>query len=58
MELSDLKERYEKTEQEKQTLTDQLEEFKAGMKDLQEKGSNVSTDPCQCHTLYMQLTIH
>lgn len=53
MELSDLKERYEKTEQEKQTLTDQLEEFKAGMEDLQEKGSNVSTDPCQCHTLYM-----
>ncbi|MEQ2310588.1 hypothetical protein AMECASPLE_010604 [Ameca splendens] len=39
MELSDLKERSEKTEQEKQGLEDQLEEFKANMKDLQEKGS-------------------
>uniref|UniRef100_A0A3P9PNA9 Sarcolemma associated protein b n=1 Tax=Poecilia reticulata TaxID=8081 RepID=A0A3P9PNA9_POERE len=54
MELSDLKERYEKTEQEKQTLTDQLEEFKAGMKDLQEKGSNVSTDPwSMSYSLYV-----
>lgn len=44
MELSGLKERYEKTEQEKQVLTDQLEEFKANMKDLEERGSKVSTD--------------
>lgn len=42
IELSDLKERYEKTAQEKQMLTDQLEEFKASMKDLEEKGSKVS----------------
>lgn len=41
-ELSDLKEKYEKTEQEKQSLTDELEECKANMKDLQEKGTKVS----------------
>lgn len=41
-ELSELKEKYEKAEQEKQSLTDELEECKANMKDLQEKGTKVS----------------
>lgn len=41
-ELSDLKEKYEKTEQEKQSVTDELEECKANMKILQEKGMKVS----------------
>lgn len=41
-ELSDLKEKYEKTEQEKQSLTDELEECKANMRELQEKGTKVS----------------
>lgn len=44
MELSDLKEKCMKTEQEKQSLTDHLEECKANMKELQEKGSKVSAD--------------
>uniref|UniRef100_A0A3P8SQV8 Sarcolemma associated protein b n=1 Tax=Amphiprion percula TaxID=161767 RepID=A0A3P8SQV8_AMPPE len=38
-ELSDLKEKYKKSEQEKQLVADELEECKANMKDLQEKGS-------------------
>lgn len=42
MELSDLKEKYEKTEQEKQSLADELEGCKANMKELQEKGTKVS----------------
>lgn len=41
-ELSDLKEKYEKTEQEKQSLTEELEDCKANMKELQEKGTKVS----------------
>lgn len=41
-ELSDLKEKYEKTEQEKQALTEELEDCKANMKDLQERGTKVS----------------
>lgn len=41
-ELSDLKEKFEKTEQEKQSLTDELEECKANMKEIQEKGTKVS----------------
>lgn len=41
-ELSDLKEKYEKTEQEKQSLTEELEDCKATMKELQEKGTMVS----------------
>lgn len=43
-ELSDLKEKYEKTEQEKQSLTDELEECKANMRELQEKGTKVSAE--------------
>lgn len=43
-ELSDLKEKYENVEQEKQLVTDELEACKANMKELQEKGSKVSTD--------------
>lgn len=42
-ELSDLKEKYEKTEQEKQSITDEFEECKANMKELQDKGTKVST---------------
>lgn len=42
MELSDLKEKYEKTEQEKQSLTEELEDCKSNMKELQEKGTKVS----------------
>lgn len=42
LELSDLKEKYEKTEQEKQSLADELEECKANLKELQEKGTKVS----------------
>lgn len=49
MELSDLKEKYEKTEQEKQSLTDELEGCKANMKELQEKGTKVSG--CLSNTL-------
>lgn len=41
-ELSDLKDKYEKTEQEKQLLTDEFEECKANMKELQEKETKVS----------------
>lgn len=41
-ELSDLKEKYDKTEQEKQAVTDELQECKASMKELQEKGTKVS----------------
>lgn len=41
-ELSDLKEKYEKAEQEKLTLTEELEDCKANMKDLAEKGTKVS----------------
>lgn len=42
MELSDLKEKYEKTEQEKQSLIEELQECKGNMKELQEKGTKVS----------------
>lgn len=42
LELSDLKEKYEKTEQEKQSLADELEESKANLRELQEKGTKVS----------------
>ncbi|CAL8367783.1 unnamed protein product [Lota lota] len=41
-ELSDLKEKYEKTEQEKQLITDELQECHAEMKLLHEKGSKTS----------------
>lgn len=41
-ELLDLKEKYEKIEQEKQSLAGELEECKSNMKDLQEKGTKVS----------------
>lgn len=41
-ELADLKEKYEKTEQEKQSLVDELEQCKANMKELQEKETKVS----------------
>lgn len=37
-----MKEKYEKTEQEKQALTEELEDCKANMKDLQERGTKVS----------------
>lgn len=43
-ELLDLKEKCQKAEQEKQLLSDQLEEYKANMEDLQEKGSKVRTN--------------
>lgn len=43
--LLDLKEKYEKTEQEKQSLADELEECKSNMKDIQEKGTKVSAGP-------------
>lgn len=52
-ELSDLKERYEKTEQEKQSLTDELGECKANMKDLQEKGTKVNVLSIQ-HSIDMR----
>ncbi|XP_034762130.2 sarcolemmal membrane-associated protein isoform X8 [Acipenser ruthenus] len=38
--LSDLKERYERTEQEKQTITDELQQCKVNLKLLQEKESH------------------
>ncbi|KAF0036150.1 hypothetical protein F2P81_011462 [Scophthalmus maximus] len=50
-ELSDLKERYEKTEQEKQSLTDELGECKANMKDLQEKGTKYINETCKLQNL-------
>ncbi|MBN3283589.1 SLMAP protein, partial [Polyodon spathula] len=40
--LSDLKERYERTEQEKQAITDELQQCKVNLKLLQEKGNHVS----------------
>ncbi|XP_058844909.1 sarcolemmal membrane-associated protein isoform X6 [Acipenser ruthenus] len=40
--LSDLKERYERTEQEKQTITDELQQCKVNLKLLQEKESHPS----------------
>ena len=40
-ELSDLKGKYEKAEQEKQSITDELQACHAEMKLLQEKGSKV-----------------
>lgn len=42
-ELSDLKEKYKRTEQEKQSITEELDECKADMKGLQDKGSSVSS---------------
>lgn len=42
-ELSDLKEKYEKVEQEKQLVTDELEACRANMEELQGKGAKVST---------------
>lgn len=42
-ELSDLKGKYEKSEQEKQLLTEELEGCKANMKELQEKETKVSS---------------
>lgn len=45
MELTDLKEKYEKTEQEKQSLTEELEDCKANLKELQEKGTKVNSGP-------------
>lgn len=44
-ELSDLKEKYEKAEQEKQALSEELEDCKANMRDLAEKGTKVSDVP-------------
>ncbi|XP_051528414.1 sarcolemma associated protein a isoform X3 [Myxocyprinus asiaticus] len=38
--LSDLRQRYEQTEQEKHSINDELEQCKANLKLLQEKGSN------------------
>lgn len=43
-ELSDLKEKLENSQQEKHSLLDQLEECKASLSDIQEKGSKVSAD--------------
>ncbi|XP_051528413.1 sarcolemma associated protein a isoform X2 [Myxocyprinus asiaticus] len=40
--LSDLRQRYEQTEQEKHSINDELEQCKANLKLLQEKGSNPS----------------
>ncbi|MBN3273609.1 SLMAP protein, partial [Polyodon spathula] len=40
--LSDLKKRYERTEQEKQAITDELQQCKVNLKLLQEKGNHVS----------------
>ena len=40
-ELSDLKEKYETAEQEKQSMDDELQACRAEMKLLQEKGSKV-----------------
>ncbi|XP_058856467.1 sarcolemmal membrane-associated protein-like isoform X15 [Acipenser ruthenus] len=40
--LLDLKERYERTEQEKQTITDELQQCKVNLKLLQEKGGHPS----------------
>lgn len=42
-ELSDMKEKCERTEQEKQSLTEEFEDCKANMKELQEKGEKVSS---------------
>lgn len=40
-ELSDLQDKYEKTEQERQSIADELEACRADMKELQEKGTKV-----------------
>lgn len=40
--LSDLRQRYERTEQEKHSINDELEQCKINLKLLQDKGSNVS----------------
>lgn len=37
-----MKEKYDKAEQEKQALTEELEDCKANMKDLADKGTKVS----------------
>lgn len=37
-----MKEKYEKAEQEKQAISEELEDCKANMKDLAEKGTKVS----------------
>lgn len=42
VELSDWKEKYEKAEQEKQALSEELEDCKANMRDLTERGTKVS----------------
>lgn len=41
-ELSDLKEKYEQAEQEKRSLTEELDDCKANMKEYEEKGTKVS----------------
>lgn len=46
-ELSDLKEKYEQAEQEKRTLVEELDDCKANMKDLEEKGTKVRADLSQ-----------
>lgn len=40
--LSDLRQRYEQTEQEKRSINDELEQCKVNLKLLQEQGKNVS----------------
>ncbi len=51
--LSDLRQRYEQTEQEKRSINDELEQCKVNLKLLQEKGSNVSL---LTHTVHLQST--
>uniref|UniRef100_A0A674D3A8 Sarcolemmal membrane-associated protein n=1 Tax=Salmo trutta TaxID=8032 RepID=A0A674D3A8_SALTR len=42
--LSDLRQRYERTEQEKRSINEELEQCKFNLKLLQDKGKNVSSD--------------
>lgn len=48
-ELSDLKDKYEKAEQEKQSLADELEDCRANMKESLEKGTKVSVGLSNMH---------
>lgn len=46
-ELSDLKEKYERAEQEKRALAEELDDCKANMKDMEEKGTKVRANLSQ-----------
>lgn len=55
-ELSDLKEKYEQAEQEKRTLAEELDDCKANMKDLEEKGTKVRAELSQDQQLTVFLS--